>query len=131
MKAIKALKNNKAAGIDGIPGEVWKAGSLNTELLEICNKVYHGDVPKIWLCGAIKPIPKKGDLGVPANYRGITLSAVAAKIYNRMLLNRIKPHIDAKLRRNQNGFRTGRSTVAQVLTLHRLIEEIRERTILL
>ena len=66
---------------------------------------------------------------MPANYRGITLSAVAAKIYNRMLLNRMKPHIDAKLRRNQNGFRTGRSTVAQVLTLRRLIEGIKAKNL--
>lgn len=127
VKAIHSLKNNKAAGLDGIPAEVWKTSCLNKELLEVCNKTYHGDVPKIWLHGGIKPLPKKGDLGVASNYRGITLTAVAAKIYNRMLLNRLKPHIDPRLRINQNGFRTGRSTIAQVLTLRRLVEGIKAK----
>ena len=50
--------------------------------------------------------------------------AVGAKICNRMLLDRLRPHIDPKLRNNQNGFRKGRSTVEQILTLHRLVEGI-------
>ena len=44
-----------------------------------------------------------------------------------MLLNRIKPHIDSRLRINQNGFRAGRSTIAQVLTIRRLIEGIKAK----
>ena len=58
VKAIHSLKNNKAAGLDGIPAEVWKTNCLNKEILEVCNKTYHSDVPKIWLRGGIKP-PKK------------------------------------------------------------------------
>ena len=42
-----------------------------------------------------------------------------------MLLNRISPHLDPILRRNQNGFRNGRSTTPQFLTLGRLIEELK------
>ena len=33
---------------------------------------------------------------------------MGAKIYNRMLLDRLRPHTDPKLRNNQNGFRKGR-----------------------
>ena len=40
--------------------------------------------------------------------------AVGAKIYNRILLDRLRPHIDPKLKNNQNGFRKGRSTVAKI-----------------
>ena len=65
LKAIQSLKNNKAAGLDGIPAEVWKTFCLNKELLQICNKTFHGDFSKIWLRGAIKPLPKKRNLGVP------------------------------------------------------------------
>ena len=46
-----------------------------------------------------------------------------------MILNRIKPHIDSKLRVNQNGFRTGRSTSSQVLALRRLIEGIKSKNL--
>ena len=56
-------------------------------------------------------------------YRGISLMPIAAKLYNKMLLNRIVPHIETLLRKNQNGFRRGRSTLSQILCLRRLIEE--------
>ena len=45
------------------------------------------------------PIPKKGKLAITKNYRGIILTAIAAKIYNLMLLNRIRPKIDPLLRK--------------------------------
>jgi hypothetical protein len=51
-----------------------------------------------------------------------------AKMYNHMILNRIRPAIDPQLRTNQNGFRPNRSTVAQVLALRRFIEGVRELT---
>ena len=51
--------------------------------------------------------------------------AVGAKIYNRMLLDRLRPHTDPKLRNNQNGFRKGTSTAAQIPTLRRLVEGIK------
>ena len=35
--------------------------------------------------GCILPFPKKGDLGSAKNYRGITLTSIAAKIYNILL----------------------------------------------
>ena len=48
--------------------------------------------------------PKKGDLGLAKNYRGITLTSIMAKIYNALLCNRIEPKIEKILRKNQNGF---------------------------
>ncbi|XP_072048771.1 uncharacterized protein [Amphiura filiformis] len=38
-----------------------------------------------------------------------------------MLLERIRPHMDSKLRPNQCGFRENRSTVCQILALRRII----------
>ena len=58
-------------------------------------------------------------------YRGISLICIVAKIYNRLILNRIRSVIDLKLRINQNGFRPDRSTVAQILTLRRIIEGVK------
>ena len=42
-----------------------------------------------------------------------------------MILNRLKPAIEGNLRRNQNGFRPGRSTVQQILVLRRIIEGVK------
>ena len=49
----------------------------------------------MWRQGGILPFPKKGNLAITGNYRGITLTAVAAKIFNKMLINRIRPHINS------------------------------------
>ena len=52
----------------------------------------------------ILPFPKKGDLGLAKNYRGITLTSIAAKIYNALLRNRIEPKIDNIDKIRENGF---------------------------
>ena len=79
--------------------------------------------------GCILPFPKKGDLGLAKNYRGITLTSIAAKIYNALLRNRIEPEIDNILRKNQNGFRRNRSTTSQILTIRRILEGVRAKNL--
>ena len=79
--------------------------------------------------GCILPFPKKGDLGLAKNYRGITLTSIAAKIYNALLRNHIEPKIDNILRKNQNGFRRNRSTTSQILTIRRILEGVRAKNI--
>lgn len=117
QSCIKSLSNNKAPGLDQILPEVWKSGAstpalleicnkamncdvpkawtkscmaLTPEQLEICNKVMNGDVFKVWTKSCIVPLPKKGDLGITSNYRGISLTIIAAKINNRLLSNRLR-----------------------------------------
>ena len=123
-QAINSFKNNKAPGTDSI---------ITTELLKcsgdflrqvprgLCNAILSGaDPPWQWTTNRIVPIPKKGDLSLMSNYRGISLVSVAAKLYNRLLLDRIRPHIEPVLRNNEAGF--GRSTFDQISSLRRIIE---------
>ena len=128
-KVIDRLKYNKACALDNVPPEVWKSGQFNNLLLELCNEVYNGATIEKWSEGCIIPFPKKGDLGLTKNYRGITLTPIAAKIYNSLLLNRIQPEIEKVLRKNQNGFRRERSTVGQILTVRRVIEGVRAKNL--
>lgn len=70
------------------------------------------------------------DIAIVQNYRGISLIPAAVKIYKKMLLNRLKPHIGYILHSNQNGFREGRSSVTQILALRRRrIEEVKTSNI--
>ena len=85
----------------------------------------HHEIPNQWLNCNIVHFPKSGNLKDVGNYRGIALSAIAAKLMNEIILNRIQPHIDPILRPNQNGFRTGRSTTSHILALRRLIEGVK------
>ena len=82
---LKKLKNRKAAWLDEIPPEVWKIRQFDDILLRHCNPVYNQNRVDKWMKGCILLFPKKGDLGLPKNYRGITLTSIAAKIYNALL----------------------------------------------
>ena len=126
-KATKSIQNGKAVGLDEIPAEVWKIDDFQEFLLESCNCVYNQESIRRWREGCILPFPKKGNLSITKNYRGITLTPIAAKIYNLMLLNRIRPVIDPILRKNQNGFRTNRSTSGQILTIRRILEGVKAK----
>ena len=97
---LRKIKNRKAAGLDEIPSEVWKTRQFDDILLQQCKAGYNQNPIDRWMKGCIFPFPKKGDLELAKNYRGITLTSIAAKIYNALLRNRIEPKIDNILRKN-------------------------------
>ncbi|XP_068236999.1 uncharacterized protein [Palaemon carinicauda] len=76
-QAVKMMKNNKAAGTDNIPVEVWK--SLGEEgiviLWDLVQKIFNQEKMLEWWRGSlIIPIHKrKGDIQECGNYRAIKL----------------------------------------------------------
>ena len=84
MDHSRQNKNRKAAGLDKIPPEVWKTRQFNDILLRHCNALYNQNPIDRWMKGCILPFPKKGDLGLAKNYQGITLTSIAARIYNAL-----------------------------------------------
>ena len=125
QKAKKSIKEGESFGEDGIPPELLTKCKIDDIILKLCNKaLLERQKPEQWSLLNLIPVPKSGDLSKAGNYRGICLSSLVAKTYNRILLNRIKPHIDDHLRTSRIGFREGRSTVAHILRLRRIIEGI-------
>ena len=49
-----------------------------------------GKVPQDWVNAEIVPIPKKGDLSVCDNWRGIALLDVVGKLFGRIILARLQ-----------------------------------------
>ena len=113
---LRKIKNRKAARLDEMPPDLWKTRKFDDILLRPCNAVYNQNPIDRWMKGCMLPFPYKGDLGLCRNYRGITLTSIAVKIYTALLRNRIEHKIDDILRKNQNGFRRNRSTTSQILT---------------
>ena len=109
--------------------EVWKTRQFDDVLLRHCNAVYNQNLTDRWMKGCILPFPKKGDFGLAKNYWGITLTSIAAKIYNPLLRNRIELKIDNILRKNQNGFRRNRSMTSQILTIRRIFGGVRTKNL--
>jgi len=97
-KCVNLFSNNKSSGLDNIPTLLWKDPIFTDMLLEFCNHTFENFTPpSAWLTGGIIPVPKKGDLTIASNYRGITLMPIAAKIYNKLILLRIAPVLDPLL----------------------------------
>ena len=126
---LRKIKNRKAAGLDEIPPEVWKTRKFDDILLRHCNAVCNQNPFDRWMMGCILPFPKKGNLGLAKNYRCITLTSVAAKIYNALLHNRIEPKIEKILRKNLNSFRRNRSTTSQILTIRQILKGVRSKNL--
>ena len=64
-------------------------------------------------------LPKK-DLSLCSNYKGITLLSIPGKVFNRVMLNRVKDAADPHLRDHKIGFRKNRSCADQIVTTHHL-----------
>ena len=126
---LRKIKNRKAAGLDEISPEIWKTRQFEDILFRHCNAVYNQNPIDRCMNGCILPFPKKGDLRLAKNYRGITLISIAAKIYNALPRNRIEPKIDNILRKKQIGLRRNRSTTSQILTIRRILEGVRAKNL--
>ena len=94
-------------------------------VLPIFSKIWNIETaPKDWLRGVIITIGKNGDLSHCSNNRGITLNAVACKLYQIIILSRLSDGIEYLLRENQCGFRKGRSCADQLFTLRVMIDNV-------
>jgi exonuclease III len=123
--AAKATPLRKACGADGVPPDVLRLPSVQRHLLPILQAVYRtGAPPAEFLRNKIIPLPKSGDTTRYANYRGITLMSCVAKLYDRILLHRLRGPLESILHTHQHGFRPGCGTAEPVLALRRAIEEL-------
>ncbi len=125
-RAISQMKNGKAAGPDNIPAEALKADmETSVEMLHpLFERIWEEEeIPADWREGHLMKLPKKGDLSNCNNYRGITLLSVPGKVFNRVILNRMKNVLDPELRDEQAGFRPNRSCTDQIATLRIIVEQ--------
>ncbi|XP_062704877.1 uncharacterized protein LOC134287218 [Aedes albopictus] len=117
--AIHQLKNNKAAGKDGIAAELIKMGpeKLATCLHQLVVKIWETEqLPEEWKEGIICPIHKKGDKLMCENFRAITVLNAAYKVLSQIIFRRLSPKVNEFVGSYQAGFIDGRSTTDQIFT---------------
>lgn len=126
-KAIFNAKRNKSPGFDEIPADVFRNDSSVSYLHILFNVSFRSDMmPSDWVKGIIHPIPKSStaDRRDPLSYRGITLANSIYKIYCHVLNERLTKWVEAnhKVLEIQNGFRSQRSTIDQIMSLVNIID---------
>jgi len=127
-KAIRNLKNNKAAETDGIHPELIKYGGnkLLNRIYELVRRIWEEErIPEKWK-ETIVPIHKRGDTDRCENYRGIALGNATYKILSNIILGKIKPYIEKNIGDYQNGLRDGRSVIDNIFELKIINEKIWE-----
>ena len=129
-KAIQKLKCKKAAGVDGISAEFYKYGC--NELLPALELLFNtiltnGEYPSEWATGIIHPVYKKGDHGVPDNYRKITVMPCIGKLFESILNNRLsfKNEVCNDNDPYQAGFKSNSRTTDNIFILCAIIDKQR------
>ena len=110
-KAVKKLRNGKAAGSDHIVAKLLKNGreAMVNWLWELLKEVWKTkQVPKEWKKAILIPLHKKKNRRSCDNYRSIALLSVPGKVLSLVLLYRLQTIIDPQLLESQCGFRKGR-----------------------
>ena len=128
LLAFRKIKNKKAAGPDGIVGELLKnaGGDVIDFFIIFFNVLFQkGMYPESWSEGIVLPLYKKGNVNDPSNYRGITLSDVTSKLYSSIINCRLQEwdeenNITGEI---QAGFKKNHSTVDHMFTLLALIQK--------
>ncbi len=127
--AIAQLGNGKAAGASLIVPELVKAGGdvAVTALVDLLQQVWEEEhVPQDWIDSVLVPIPKKGDLSICDNWRGIALLDVVGKAVARVLQTRLQQVAEAVLPDSQCGFRCRRSCTDMIFSVRQLAEKFIE-----
>jgi hypothetical protein len=91
IKAVKKLKNAKAAGLTRVPPEAFKAMSTANlrPVYNHCNDFFLGTADHEQLHRSqCVPVPKSGDLSDPNKWRGVMLMDVCSKIFSSVMNGR-------------------------------------------
>ncbi|XP_062529492.1 uncharacterized protein LOC119629800 [Bombyx mori] len=128
-RASESFSSKKAPGADGFTADICcQAIKSSPEVfLTLLNKCLEQNYfPKIWKKATVIVLRKPGKENYtnPKSYRPIGLLPILGKIYEKMLVARLKHHLIPRISTRQYGFMPQRSTEDSLYTL---IEHIRNK----
>jgi len=130
---IKNINPNKAPGFDLITGEALqqlprRAIVKITNLISAAFRLKY--VPRLWKVAEVIMIPKPGKPPhEAASYRPILLQPVMSKLFEKLLIKRLKPIIERKnlILNHQFGFRSKHSTTDLVHRITNIVENAQKK----
>ena len=123
--------NNSTPGISGVPAQLWKLLNRNDESRKLLAKTvtdfWEKEIPpKNWNKGDLKILPKKGDLSLPGNYRGIMLGEVSYKVIAQIINMRLESFHRGLNDESQCGFTNERGSRDGTFNVRMVISKRRE-----
>ena len=126
--ALGSITMNKASGGDRIPVELFhilKYDSVKV-LHSICQQIWKTQQwPQDWKRSVFVPIPKKGNAKECSNCHTMALLSHARKVMLKILQARLQQYVNYELSDVQAGFRKGRETRDQIVSICWIIEKVR------
>lgn len=116
---FQLLKSNKSGGCDNLSSKILKdlAYEIAAPICHIYNTILEkGKWPTAWKVGIIIPIPKSNPPSVK-NIRPISLLPIVNKIFETLLLQRLKPFFTSAISTNQFGFVSSSSTEMTIISI--------------
>ena len=125
-KKIRAMKDNKSPGVDGIPPKLLMetVDQISIPLARVFNlSLKEGVVPFEWKEANIIPLFKKGSRNKSENYRPVSLTSVICKLLERLIKDHMVDFLvkHKLLNSSQHGFLKARSCLTNMLCF---LEEI-------
>ena len=121
--------NERSKTSDGISPSV--ATGIITAILPIMLLLYNaifvggiGYYPAVWLC-IMNAIPKKGKLQIPKCVRGISIMGLFAKIYDKIIMERLYKRIS--IPKQQSAYQKGKGCNLHVAYI-RILKELAKKT---
>ncbi len=100
-----------------------------SSLMSLCGDIWRkSEVPRDWCDAVLIPLPKKGDLSVCDNWRGISLLDVVGKVVARVIQERLQKLAEDQLPESQCGSRKGCGCTDTIFTVRQLVEKSWEHT---
>lgn len=129
---IHGLKNTGSLGRDGISTQVLKKFSnvLSPAVRHVINRsILTSCFPDGFKHGRIRPLPKKGSLKEPSNWRPVVLNTSLSKALENVLNSQLKDHLEdtGLMSQVQHAYRRHRSCQSAWLEIDTIVQGARNR----
>jgi hypothetical protein len=129
-RMLKHTPKFRSPGKDGLPFELYPILLAHSDIralfLSVVNDALaHGLFPTTWLETIMILLFKKGDASLLANWRPLSLINSDAKLFTKLLTNRLRPLLPQLIHPGQTGFMKGRFIADNGLVLSTVMDHCR------
>ncbi|KAK3563432.1 hypothetical protein QTP86_028164 [Hemibagrus guttatus] len=103
-EALQRMENGRASGIDGLPGEFYKAfwAVIGQDVLDVLrDSILRGELPFSCRRAVLTLLPKKGDLTHLKNWRPVSLLCTDYKLLSKALASRLTKVMERLIHQDQ------------------------------